>query len=499
MEGVSTALQGKPDACQQCANVSSFAIIAKHELIACYLLQLRTRCPDEMFLQLVLPACPLTLRAWAIISRAEEQRLEREVSIQRRRGPGIVADIGSRSRAGKRRARQIDRESRWSRDQPTAAREKGGLEVFSPPIGSRAARHPQGQPTVIRATRSSTVFTGVSYTREHIAPHRKEFSTERSSERGGHSSLPPPQHPVQRSENLAFRESCAPSPKFASASSCRNHAESLIANGMSSNSSDSISFCAQWHVCWSLDSAPTAVERLPRKQFSKYDDDDDPAAPISCGKRSPFPQTPINRSKRGVVRNMSVWAQLLINKACRAAVSTCFSEHFHRVDVTPSDLDLRGTLKNTAYVTKPWTPDVVRDENFTAIIFISLSLFYSGATVAERLTRSPPTKANQAQSPAGSPDFRKWESCRTMPLVGGFSRIPCTLRLHPCVISAKILPRDASSSLRVSCQSVPSEECPTWRSIRTRELPVEEDTRYVVSAELLIDGTEVNKCPSGRY
>ncbi|KAJ8873698.1 hypothetical protein PR048_024530 [Dryococelus australis] len=25
-------------------------------------------------------------------------------------------------------------------------------------------------------------------------------------------------------------------------------------------------------------------------------------------------------------------------------------------------------------------------------------------------------------SPAGSPDFRKWESCRTMPLVGGFSR-----------------------------------------------------------------------------
>ncbi|KAJ8877237.1 hypothetical protein PR048_021691 [Dryococelus australis] len=45
-----------------------------------------------------------------------------------------------------------------------------------------------------------------------------------------------------------------------------------------------------------------------------------------------------------------------------------------------------------------------------------------GAMVAERLARSPPTKANRAQSPAGSPDFRKWESCRTMPLVGGFSR-----------------------------------------------------------------------------
>ncbi|KAJ8866468.1 hypothetical protein PR048_032311 [Dryococelus australis] len=44
------------------------------------------------------------------------------------------------------------------------------------------------------------------------------------------------------------------------------------------------------------------------------------------------------------------------------------------------------------------------------------------ATVAERLTRSPPTKTNRVQSPAGSPDFFKWESCRMMPLVGGSSR-----------------------------------------------------------------------------
>ncbi|KAJ8891825.1 hypothetical protein PR048_004379, partial [Dryococelus australis] len=33
-----------------------------------------------------------------------------------------------------------------------------------------------------------------------------------------------------------------------------------------------------------------------------------------------------------------------------------------------------------------------------------------------------PTKPSRVQSPVGSPDFRKWESCRTMPLVGGFSR-----------------------------------------------------------------------------
>ncbi|KAJ8886144.1 hypothetical protein PR048_012353 [Dryococelus australis] len=39
-----------------------------------------------------------------------------------------------------------------------------------------------------------------------------------------------------------------------------------------------------------------------------------------------------------------------------------------------------------------------------------------------KLVRSPPTKANRVQYSAVSPDFRKWETCRTMPLVGGFSR-----------------------------------------------------------------------------
>ncbi|KAJ8880638.1 hypothetical protein PR048_017108 [Dryococelus australis] len=43
------------------------------------------------------------------------------------------------------------------------------------------------------------------------------------------------------------------------------------------------------------------------------------------------------------------------------------------------------------------------------------------AVVAQRLARSPPIRANRAQSPAGSQDFRKCESCRTIPLVGGSS------------------------------------------------------------------------------
>ncbi|KAJ8892439.1 hypothetical protein PR048_005019 [Dryococelus australis] len=53
---------------------------------------------------------------------------------------------------------------------------------------------------------------------------------------------------------------------------------------------------------------------------------------------------------------------------------------------------------------------------------IKLIVVFYGAAVAEQLSRSPPTKANRVQSPAGSPDLRMWKSCRTMPLVVGLSR-----------------------------------------------------------------------------
>ncbi|KAJ8867485.1 hypothetical protein PR048_031287 [Dryococelus australis] len=60
--------------------------------------------------------------------------------------------------------------------------------------------------------------------------------------------------------------------------------------------------------------------------------------------------------------------------------------------------------------------------NNTLWLNIVLCTSATGAAVAERLARSPPTKVNRAPSLEGSRDFRKWESCRTMPLVGGFFR-----------------------------------------------------------------------------
>ncbi|KAJ8872515.1 hypothetical protein PR048_026121 [Dryococelus australis] len=65
----------------------------------------------------------------------------------------------------------------------------------------------------------------------------------------------------------------------------------------------------------------------------------------------------------------------------------------------------------------------------------------SGEAVTERLTRSHPTKANRVQSPAGSPDFRMWESCRTMALVGESSRgspVSLAFSLRRCFILTTI-------------------------------------------------------------
>ncbi|KAJ8872641.1 hypothetical protein PR048_026249 [Dryococelus australis] len=57
----------------------------------------------------------------------------------------------------------------------------------------------------------------------------------------------------------------------------------------------------------------------------------------------------------------------------------------------------------------------------------SSAAYFTGATVVERLASSHPTEANRAQSAAGSPDFRTWESCRTMPfgwrVFSGISRL----------------------------------------------------------------------------
>ncbi|KAJ8893208.1 hypothetical protein PR048_005794 [Dryococelus australis] len=82
-------------------------------------------------------------------------------------------------------------------------------------------------------------------------------------------------------------------------------------------------------------------------------------------------------------------------------------------------------------------------------IILVPSLMIEGATVAEWLACSPPTKADRVQFPAGRSNFRMWESCRTMPLVGGFSR---GFPVPPPFLSGAVLysPKPPSSALKTS-------------------------------------------------
>ncbi|KAJ8867565.1 hypothetical protein PR048_031367 [Dryococelus australis] len=68
-----------------------------------------------------------------------------------------------------------------------------------------------------------------------------------------------------------------------------------------------------------------------------------------------------------------------------------------------------------------WESDSVRLT--TVRVDFSSSYNSLGATMTERLACSSPTKAIRVQSPYWiTPDFRMWESSRTIPLVGGISR-----------------------------------------------------------------------------
>ncbi|KAJ8894237.1 hypothetical protein PR048_006849 [Dryococelus australis] len=93
------------------------------------------------------------------------------------------------------------------------------------------------------------------------------------------------------------------------------------------------------------------------------------------------------------------------------------------------------------------------------------------AAVAERSDYSPPTQANWVRSPAGRlPDFRKWESCRTMPLVAGLSGgTPVPPAPHsgatpyspqsPSSVLKTSLSRAAQMSSLTSCAKVGFQEC----------------------------------------
>ncbi|KAJ8868481.1 hypothetical protein PR048_030009 [Dryococelus australis] len=80
------------------------------------------------------------------------------------------------------------------------------------------------------------------------------------------------------------------------------------------------------------------------------------------------------------------------------------------------------TLRHCAYKYPEYDSEFEERVGSSSVYWHVHSFPICGAVVAERSARSPSTKASRAQSPAGLPIYRMWESCRTMPLAGGFPR-----------------------------------------------------------------------------
>ncbi|KAJ8895459.1 hypothetical protein PR048_000792 [Dryococelus australis] len=82
----------------------------------------------------------------------------------------------------------------------------------------------------------------------------------------------------------------------------------------------------------------------------------------------------------------------------------------------------RASTLRKARAPAPDSGPLTRSITFTCAQHDKQATCSHGATVTEGLACSPPTKAIRVQSPAGSPDFRVYESCRTMLLVSRSSR-----------------------------------------------------------------------------
>ncbi|KAJ8870958.1 hypothetical protein PR048_027260 [Dryococelus australis] len=108
---------------------------------------------------------------------------------------------------------------------------------------------------------------------------------------------------------------------------------------------------------------------------------------------------PTSKSSRCVVKSA-----LLIKPACRTSSRRLQERTLHAVESHRGDICAFLQTSHMRYGASSSKLDL-------------------RAAVAKQLDCSPP-KANRVQSPVGShPDFHMWESCRTKPLVGGFSRV----------------------------------------------------------------------------
>ncbi|KAJ8888175.1 hypothetical protein PR048_007662 [Dryococelus australis] len=138
--------------------------------------------------------------------------------------------------------------------------------------------------------------------------------------------------------------------------------------------------------------------------------------PSSASTHSCFPMTDICIAMANVQKSPSSHEQLCLGRnGCRSKFS--LTPCLNTVSVGACDRNRRRPIGpyHTGHYPVLYSIDYwpVINQWRTELILTHSNVLYP---------RSHPSKATRVQHPARSPDFREWESCRTMPLVGGFSR-----------------------------------------------------------------------------
>ncbi|KAJ8894328.1 hypothetical protein PR048_006949 [Dryococelus australis] len=132
-------------------------------------------------------------------------------------------------------------------------------------------------------------------------------------------------------------------------------------------------------------------------------------------------RTPLSASDHSQQDNV----RLVANPACRPSLGDRVEEESERPQETKYEAE-----RLSPYAQVPNIDSAVKSR---------------GAAVAERLVHSPPTKANRVQSPARSPDLRKWESRWSASILGDLP-----LPQPPHSGAAPYSPQSPSSALNTS-------------------------------------------------
>ncbi|KAJ8886094.1 hypothetical protein PR048_012303 [Dryococelus australis] len=136
-------------------------------------------------------------------------------------------------------------------------------------------------------------------------------------------------------------------------------------------------------------------------------------------------KAPVIRTKRSgsVHPNADVVSEDCSRTTVAEVRSDMQRDEYTSLQFSPLRVEMLGTLDGRAWLTLIASLLLGSRRGKQARLSLSHLHFEAGPWFEQRIECSPPTKANRVRVQASLlPDFRRWELCRAMPLVGGFCR-----------------------------------------------------------------------------